>query len=341
MLKLLKSTLWIASLALFALTMSSHGYGQDQNQNKGNANSITFVAGDDVDQTNTFYKMATQFFFENDQYKTEIVIDHLRSLEDIVEYLNSHKPPQGEYWSTINIVTHSSRFGLQVAITNDANKTTTKSWQEFSKKYRHKFPRVIKHLRKSSVVTVWGCSFGKTPKNLKHLRQLFRGVDGLAILRSPNKRLFFKLDSIGQEIRHFYSDEYTVNFKEENTPPPVLLERFKHEFVDANIDWEVALATQGIKNDNLPFHSSSVLRIKFYVDKSALNSYRTLKRFVRNQPEIMNHLQGVGLALKSMKFSVERASVGQTMVVIAETQRVTVCKKSSDGDAEVMIYAAL
>lgn len=118
-----------------------------------------------------------------------------------------------------------------------------------------------------------------------------------------------------------------MNFKEENTPPPVLLERFKHVFVDASVDWEVALATQGIKNDNLPFYSSSVLRIKFYVDKPALNSYRTLKRFVRNQPEIMNHLQGAGLMFKNMKFSVERSSVGQTMVVIAETQRVTVCKK--------------
>ena len=80
--------------------------------------SITFILGNDVKATNSFYSNASYFYNMNDHYKTDFVVHNCTSLIDVLNYLKSQHDGFG--YSTINLVVHGNPWqGLRLPIDKD------------------------------------------------------------------------------------------------------------------------------------------------------------------------------------------------------------------------------
>ncbi len=303
------------------------------------SNSITFISNKDKDESNPFYDMAKSFFSHDPHYKTELVVDHLHDLESIVTYLNENKPPKGDEWSIVNIVTHSSQFGLSMRLTPKMKLgIKTKTWQEFDEKYRSNFPRKVSTLSRDSLVTLWGCSFGKKKEHLSALAGLFYGRNGPAKLRSPSQRLFFSRDIEKNSIRHFFVEEYTV-FSKDKKEEAVLAGEFRARYGFSVEDWAVAMASTSLVHEEDAFLESSEFKISFHVDRESLNRFRTVKAFMKFQPEIKTYLKDLDISLSELAVHVVKGGGRAHMRLTATTNIYTVLQKTKKTEEEVMVYA--
>ncbi len=302
-------------------------------------NSITFIVGEDLQSKNRFYHLAKEFFLTDPDYKTEIVTTSARSLEEIVVFLNQSKPPQGGNWKIVNIVTHSSEYGLQMPLRKNGGNITTKTWQELNITAQTGFSKTIQHLNKESVITIWGCSLGHHPQQLASLSELFKSTDGPTQIRSPSKRLYFERDVESQKIHHYYADEFWVY-----TPPKAIAQSdlamaFEQRYPRLNIDWNDALAHKYHGDISEPSYDKKDVEIYFYAPLDVLETYRTLYDFMIAQPEIVTRLRAFQLNLNEMDYKLTESAQKNIIVIRCKSIKHAILRKSREQENAIMMFS--
>lgn len=304
-------------------------------------NSITFIVGKDVNPNNPFYGMADSFFRNHPTYKTEYIVHSATSIEEIIKFLDDNPPHEKKHWENVNIVSHSSEYGLDMPLTKGGDRLTTKIWQEFNRKQHSGLPPYIRHLNKQSLITFWGCSFGRQKNQIQNLSKLFSSIDGPTKIRSPKERLHFHSNSDTNDIEHFYSREFSLYSQGNSPSPQELHEAYKYQFDHIDIDWVSALSNEFQGELDHPAYSSSDITIRFFLPIDILKSYRTLNRFIVNQPEIMSTLEERDISLNHVELTLTETKKENLMLLDIRTTKHSILTKIDTIDDSIMAYSQI
>ena len=293
------------------------------------SNSITFILGKDVDVKNEFYHMAREHFLYHPEFRTEIVIDNYRYLEEVITYIRSNPPPNGLYWNNVNIVSHSSRLGLDIPILKGHGRATSKAWEKLIITKPELTNGMSPYLNSETIITVWGCAFGKQREHLALLGNLFRGDKEHAIVRSSKNRIIFFEDKQGI-IQKRFAQEFVLYSKNPIDDEEVLISLLKEKYKNA-IDWEKE-SPNIQRNESIT--TQSEFRISFEVSTKILKSYRSLKQFFRQEPSIVKKLDELGIKPKDMKFTIRERN-GKNTTILGITYESALLVNSSNSQMEI------
>ncbi|WNO08628.1 hypothetical protein [Teredinibacter sp. KSP-S5-2] len=309
------------------------------NNNNTTPHSITFIVGQDSDTKNAFYQTAELFFSLNPTYKTEHMVKSLSSIEGIVNYLHNTPPAGGNFWKTINIVSHSSEYGLNMNLTEDGKQITTKQLDEITQSAFDGFPSIVRHLNSESLITFWGCSFGKQQAHLKKIAQLFNSIDGSVSVRSPNMRIHFFYDLNNNFVDRFYSEEYSIYSDTEELTSSELARAFQYQYPDSKTGWQTALSTPISDTLLQPAYSASTINIKFYAPRDILKTYQTLNQFMLAQPEIMDSLNNHNISINKLNIEIKDTDRENIALINCTTIKHSILTRSNLREKDIMVYA--
>lgn len=85
--------------------------------------SITFILGEDHESENRFYRNAEGYFTLNPQARTDEVIEHARSLNEVYGIINDRYNSSGQPFSELHLVVHSNPWrGLSLPIDKEGSR---------------------------------------------------------------------------------------------------------------------------------------------------------------------------------------------------------------------------
>ncbi|GAB4195455.1 MAG: hypothetical protein Tsb002_27980 [Wenzhouxiangellaceae bacterium] len=151
--------------------------------------SVTFILGEDRDQTNPYYAAASAFF--NTQNKGQVV-QGLNTLAAVREWLTTQQPQQGA-WGVVNIVVHGSPWtGLGVGIDSQPLPGSTPLDLGPAVSASEGVPD--KRLDRHSQIRLFACGLGATPAVLQQLARYFGGSRNRPMVVSPSTPVVFQFD---------------------------------------------------------------------------------------------------------------------------------------------------
>lgn len=132
---------------------------------------ITFILGPDTDK---FYKSAHEYWRQPG--RTDVLVTKLRTLTDVLSYLQKHPPRNERSWGQVNLVTHANEEG-GMGIKISAGSQNNVSPEELEEKINAgAIPKVDGGVVDSHTdINVHGCAIGRNPKMLEELSQAFSG----------------------------------------------------------------------------------------------------------------------------------------------------------------------
>ena len=93
--------------------------------------SITFIMGEDNWAYNQYYTLANYYYRISREERTEVVVEGLHSLSQVLEYLQNNPPENGMPYGLVNVVSHGNEFvDLQMKVTPKGVRTSAESIYE-------------------------------------------------------------------------------------------------------------------------------------------------------------------------------------------------------------------
>ena len=90
--------------------------------------SVTFIMGRDLSAYNPYYSLANQYYRLNPDERTEVVVDSLTALSQVLDWLRLHPADNGLPYGLVNLVTHGNEFiDLQMTVTPGGSRTSAES----------------------------------------------------------------------------------------------------------------------------------------------------------------------------------------------------------------------
>jgi hypothetical protein len=211
---------------------------------------ITFILGPDSDK---FYKAAHEYWRQPG--RTNVLVIDQRALTGVLNYLNSHEPPNGRSWGQINLVTHANEeggMGIKLSETSQNNLSP----EELDEKVKAgALPKVDgSAIDFHTAINVHGCAIGRNPQMLKELSQAFS--DGKANVYGPKDLQAYKFSGRGksEKTEEFLVEYWAVGF-------PARQARSRKQLVEdlnttygagPGVDWGKAIAHAQTKT--MPYH---------------------------------------------------------------------------------------
>ena len=72
--------------------------------------SITFILGEDNSTYNQYYTLANHYYRLSPDDRTEVVVEGLTALSQVLDYLRKHPSDNGRPYGLINLVSHGNEF---------------------------------------------------------------------------------------------------------------------------------------------------------------------------------------------------------------------------------------
>ncbi|MEZ4917802.1 MAG: VIT and VWA domain-containing protein [Saprospiraceae bacterium] len=118
------------SIRLFGLFLLAGLWGSSCAQKEisySDADSITFILGDDASGRNPYFSKAQSYFSQENSDKTELMVSGCGSMEELVDYLQTY-PPRSGAWKKINLVAHGNEWtGMNVPVCPDGPRSSSKN----------------------------------------------------------------------------------------------------------------------------------------------------------------------------------------------------------------------
>jgi hypothetical protein len=210
---------------------------------------ITFILGPDTDK---FYKSAHEYWRQPG--RTDVLVTKLRTLTDVLDYLQKNPPPNGRSWGQVNLITHANEEG-GMGIKISAESQNNVSPEELEEKIKAgAIPKVDGSIVDYHTdVNVHGCAIGRSPEMLKELSQAFSG--GKSDVYGPKDLQGYRFSGRGKSEK---TQEFLVEYW--STGAPAGQARSRAQLAKdlaktygkvPGIDWGKAIA--GAKTMTLPY----------------------------------------------------------------------------------------
>ncbi len=221
--------------------------------------SITFILGsDDEHRDNPYYSLANHYYRINPSEKTEIVVDTIRSLLEIRNYLENHRPKNGLPWGRINLVSHGNEFiDLSVKVVPNGNRTSVESLQQAFKENIFK-PLDTAIIDSISLIHLHACGIGNNQPLLNALAKAFGCEYNRAPLKASKVFEYYAYTSNNrnpQSIRHYYAKVWYAFFNPEyEIEPDTLITQLQKRYPAAKMNWREAIARKYQQNPSQVYH---------------------------------------------------------------------------------------
>lgn len=259
------------------------------------ASKITFILGDDDNTSNPYYQQAAAFYHQADQDGTYVVVDNIRSLQKLHEYLNIAIPTHGA-WKEINLVIHGNQWtGIAMPIADNSEERTNAD--NLKKANQHKefksFPDAI--VNEETQVNIYGCSIGKDTALVRQFVKFFTNQSGKtpALTASPNFNVYYSSFEKPGEIHRLEANCFYVASPIGKTPTIAeIAKALKQKYPTENISWVDALSRQDLAPGFTSYaHQFSIpLQWTFlYENEKDRPSFRwqdEIRRWVKNQTDL-------------------------------------------------------
>ena len=249
--------------------------------------NITFILGKDENTRNPYYSLASQYYRLSKE-KTEIVIDTMVSLLEVRDFLDAHRPENGQPWGLINLVSHGNEFiDLSVWVTPTGARVSEESLQEAIADNVFK-PLDSLVIDKKTLFHLHGCGAGNNAGLLNFLGIAFGGKEKPARVTASRMFEYYAYTSPNkdpQSIQHYYARVWYAFYRVDSVPDKAsLAEQLKTRYPGEDVDWTEAVYRQDPLEPSEAYHMNLKIPIvweDFYENKEELPDLGTRAKQVK------------------------------------------------------------
>ena len=211
---------------------------------------ITFILGPDSDK---FYKSAHEYWRQSG--RTDVLVTNLRTLVEVLNYLNDNPSPNGRSWGQVNLVTHANEEGgMGIKLSGESSNNISPEELDDAVK-AGAIPKVDgSAVDFHTAINVHGCAIGRNPQMLSELSQAISG--GKSDVYGPKDLQGYRFSGSGKSEK---TDEFLVEYWSVGFPAQQARSR-KQLVQDLNekygsrdgMDWNKAIS--GAKTMTMPYH---------------------------------------------------------------------------------------
>lgn len=274
--------------------------------------SVTFIMGTDK-TAQPFYALASQHFAMDTHERTDYVIHTCRTLEAVIDFLNTSTLRGKRPWSVVNIVAHGNpQTGLNLFITEGGYKATPKRLVQAV--LRGDTPEILRGTTDSLTrINFWSCGIGTSPMMTIALQQIFNnaGGDSVQVYCSPHFVIFHPSPSGGAPYR-LKASYWPYYFKRGYRPGNhEIIEALRTQYPEERVAWDVAIQHER-RNSGSVYHGEYHIPVSFtriYATKEerpALETEAQKMQWVKSQPEIIQQLEDADIPIDRYQWTVNK-----------------------------------
>lgn len=260
--------------------------------------SITFIMGEDNSVYNQYYTLANYYYRLSPEERTEVVVDNLTALSQVLEYLQEHPAEDGRPYGLINVVSHGNEFiDLQMKVTPRGQRTSVAALREALKKGRLTPPDSLV-VDSATVVFLHGCAVGNNQELLDLLAEAFGG-GGVTVKASKLFEYYAYLsqNKNPQSVRHYYAQTWYAFYHPDSTVDENdFVRQLSRRYPKAGVNWREGLRRRFQDDPSQLYHFSFMVPClweEMYGSPSELpsvNSRQKRKEWVDSHPRFRKML---------------------------------------------------
>lgn len=228
--------------------------------------SITFILGkDDEYGDNPYYTLANHYYRIHPLEKTEMVVDSLSSLSEVMNYLETHRPENGLPWGLINLVSHGNEFvDLSMRVIPQGHRTSAQSLKDAVKENLLQ-PLDTTLIDSATTIYLHGCAVGNNQGLLDALIGAIGGKFCKATLKASKLFEYYAYTSNGrnpQSIKHYFAKVWYAFYN----PDTILNEnkiigQLKKRYPTESVNWSEAIRRDYQTNPSQCYHITFIVPV--------------------------------------------------------------------------------
>ena len=270
--------------------------------------SICFILGEDKEDQE-YYSLATEFFQGDSVAKTDELIKHVRSIEELLHFLNRN--PKAEPWARIELVVHGNVWsGLSVNILDGGERAYPKELLKAS--IKNKLPLINSNVIDSNtIVNVWGCGIGTNPVMNIALAKCFTDeIGNKATLNSSKKFIVFKRQPSSGQVRLVKASYWPYFFKRGYRPSKsIIAKSLQEQFPNATVNFRDAVLH---KNHSSTIQESFHIPVSWTVIYDTKEDRPTVRKqdekinWIKSQKQLMKNIEEFGIPFDRYQWTVNK-----------------------------------
>lgn len=275
-----------------------------------NENTICFILGEDKEDQQ-YYTLGEEYFRNNPEAKTQNIVKFIRSLEQMIQYLNNKK--DGVY-DRVEVLVHGNVWsGLSVKIMDGGERAYPK--ELLKAVLQDKLPKLNPGIIDShTVVNVWGCGIGKNPLLNMGVQKIFEDTEGRrANVNLSSDFVIFKEIAASESPIMITASYWPYFYKRGYRPSEsTIAQEMRSQYPELDMDWGNAFKHQNTIPDTNVFEESFHVPIQWivtYEDKDQrpdVSSEENKMKWIKSQPLLMQKIEELSIPLEMYTWRVDK-----------------------------------
>ena len=222
--------------------------------------SVTFIMGRDNSAYNPYYSLANQYYRLNPDERTEVVVDSLTALSQVLDWLRLHPADNGLPYGLVNLVTHGNEFiDLQMTVTPDGQRTSVESLRQ-AMADSLLLPPDSTVIDRHTLIYLHGCAVGQNQSLLDALAQAFGNRATVQASKLFEYYAYLSSNHNPQSIRHYFARTwYAFYHPDSNYNEASLLQQLRHRYPADTTHWREGLHRRLQENPSQLYHYSFIV----------------------------------------------------------------------------------
>ena len=244
--------------------------------------SITFILGEDNSAYNQYYTLANHYYRLNPDDRTEVVVDDLTSLSQVLKYLQKHPAGNDRPYGLINLVSHGNEFiDLQATVTPKGARISPQSIAEAMEAGKLAVPdsTVVDSL---TVVYLHGCAVGQNQPLLDGLAEAFGGRAKVKASKLFEYYAYLSRNQNPSSVRHYFARTWYAFYHPDSAfDEKALVKQLRRRYPHDTTHWREGLRRRFQDNPSQLYHYSFIVPCSYseiYGEKSDLPNVNSRSR---------------------------------------------------------------
>lgn len=245
--------------------------------------SVTFIMGHDNSAYNRYYEMAGHYYRINADDRTDVVVDNLTSLSQVMDWLRSHPDTVNHRpYGHINLVSHGNEFvDLQMTVTPRGARTSPEALRQ-ALDQQLVVPTDSTLVDSLTVVFLHGCAVGQNQALLDGLAEAFGGRATVMASKLFEYYAYLSRNRNPQSLRHYYARTwYAFHHPDSAVDNSQLARQLKRRYPADKVRWDEGLRRRFQDNPAQIYHYSFTVPCTyeyFYAPDEPMPSFNSGRR---------------------------------------------------------------
>lgn len=259
--------------------------------------SITFIMGEDNSSYNQYYTLANHYYRLNPDDRTEVVVEDLTSLSQVLEYMQSHPAGNDRPYGLVNLVSHGNEFiDLQATVTPRGARISPQSLREAIDDSLLIVPdtMVVDSL---TLIYLHGCAVGQNQALLDGLAEAFGGRATVKASKLFEYYAYLSRNQNPSSVRHYFARTWYAFYHPDSAfDEGSLVRQLRRRYPHDTTHWREGLRRRLQDNPSQLYHYSFIVPCSYsevYGVKSDLpnvNSRSRREQWIAEHPDFQNLL---------------------------------------------------